>query len=233
MDLRSTYLTFHPEKIPDTHHLHMVRDGPRLSPTLPWMLLLRTINTVYYSSWRYSTFPSQVQNVPESRLLLDSITWIIPETDCSGEIIPSTTQSSEMSAMSLPASASGVVMMQGMPTLRLPQGAWLISLLTFYLFLVLQPCAIRSSETVGRCPQTTNSKCLIERGLGCRICCKPRGFQVNYFVLLQQSAVPYPSSNARKLVAEPESLDINTIVPIGMRAASSFWATSIGPMVFV
>lgn len=48
------------------------------------------------------TFPSQVQNVPESRVPFDSITVIIPETDSLGEIIPSTTQSSDMSAMSLP-----------------------------------------------------------------------------------------------------------------------------------
>lgn len=44
----------------------------------------------------------------------------------------------------------------------------------------------------------------------------------------------YPSSNAKNLPAEPESLDMNTMVPTGMPLRiSSFCATRIGPMVFV
>ena len=43
----------------------------------------------------------------------------------------------------------------------------------------------------------------------------------------------YPSSNARKSVAEPESLDIKVIAPIGMRVCRSFCAHMIGPMEFV
>lgn len=43
----------------------------------------------------------------------------------------------------------------------------------------------------------------------------------------------HPSSKARNSVVEPESLDINIIVPIGMPMCNSFWATIIGPTVLV
>lgn len=43
----------------------------------------------------------------------------------------------------------------------------------------------------------------------------------------------YPSSFSRKFVAEPESLDMKTIVPMGIFVCKSFWAVMIGPMVFV
>lgn len=42
-----------------------------------------------------------------------------------------------------------------------------------------------------------------------------------------------PSSISRKLLCEPESLDMNTMVPMGIMLCNSFWATSMGPMVFV
>lgn len=40
----------------------------------------------------------------------------------------------------------------------------------------------------------------------------------------------YPSS-MRNSLAEPESLEMNIMVPIGMRVLIKFWATMIGPMV--
>ena len=42
-----------------------------------------------------------------------------------------------------------------------------------------------------------------------------------------------PSSKSRKFVAEPESLEMKTIVPMAMPAARSFCAVMMGPMVFV
>jgi hypothetical protein len=44
---------------------------------------------------------------------------------------------------------------------------------------------------------------------------------------------PNPSSNSRKLSAEPESLDMKTMVPIGRPVASRRWAVIMGPMVLV
>ena len=53
-------------------------------------------------------------------------------------------------------------------------------------------------------------------------------------IISVQLVAIYPSSNAKNLPAEPESLDMNTMVPIGLLLRiSSFCATSIGPMVFV
>ncbi|KAL9005534.1 MAG: hypothetical protein Q9188_001695 [Gyalolechia gomerana] len=73
----------------------------------------------------------------------------------------------------------------------------------------------------------TDSECLIERGFRCRIGRKPVTASVKLVAFLVDSSVPYPSSKARKFRAEPESLDMNTMDPMGMRVASSFWATSI------
>lgn len=43
----------------------------------------------------------------------------------------------------------------------------------------------------------------------------------------------YPSSEARNLVAEPELLEINVMLPMGMRVCSKRCAVMIGPIVFV
>ena len=43
----------------------------------------------------------------------------------------------------------------------------------------------------------------------------------------------YPSSKARKSVAQPESLDMKVIVPMGMRVCSSFCAVMMGPTALV
>ena len=42
-----------------------------------------------------------------------------------------------------------------------------------------------------------------------------------------------PSSCSRKADADPESLEMKVIVPIGMPALSNRWAKMIGPIVFV
>jgi hypothetical protein len=43
----------------------------------------------------------------------------------------------------------------------------------------------------------------------------------------------HPSSKSRKLVADPESLDMKTMVRIGTRVARSLWAVMMGPIVLV
>ena len=43
----------------------------------------------------------------------------------------------------------------------------------------------------------------------------------------------YPSSKSRKFVADPESLEIKTMVRIGTCVARSFWAVMMGPIVLV
>lgn len=59
-------------------------------------------------------------------------------------------------------------------------------------------------------------------------------WDVGVTIIGVQLVAIYPSSNAKNLPAEPESLDMNTIVPTGMPLCiSSFWATRIGPIVFV
>lgn len=42
-----------------------------------------------------------------------------------------------------------------------------------------------------------------------------------------------PSSKARKLLVEPESLDMKSNVPMGIPVLSSFWAHMMGPIVLV
>lgn len=43
----------------------------------------------------------------------------------------------------------------------------------------------------------------------------------------------YPSSISRKFCADPESLDMKTIVPMGMFVWSNLWAQIMGPIVLV
>jgi hypothetical protein len=43
----------------------------------------------------------------------------------------------------------------------------------------------------------------------------------------------YPSSKSRKFVADPESLEIKTMVRMGTCVARSFWAVMMGPIVLV
>jgi hypothetical protein len=50
---------------------------------------------------------------------------------------------------------------------------------------------------------------------------------------LEAAYAAKPSSISRKLPWEPESLDMNVMVPIGMFVCSSFWAVMIGPIVLV
>jgi hypothetical protein len=43
----------------------------------------------------------------------------------------------------------------------------------------------------------------------------------------------HPSSFSRNRLAEPESLDMKTMVPMGMLVCSSFCAVMMGPIVLV
>jgi len=43
----------------------------------------------------------------------------------------------------------------------------------------------------------------------------------------------YPSSNSRKEPIDPESLDMNVIVPMGIRVFNNFCAVMIGPTALV
>ena len=56
---------------------------------------------------------------------------------------------------------------------------------------------------------------------------------VNYDLSASTGIPSNPSSCAWKSVAEPESLDIKVIVPMGMRVCNSFCAAMVGPIVFV
>ena len=77
----------------------------------------------------------------------------------------------------------------------------------------------------------SHSKHLIQSSLGSSI-----GSKSGFLLVLNAVIVltyTYPSSKTRKLLAEPESLDMNVIVLIGIRVSNSFCAVIIGPTAFV
>jgi len=77
---------------------------------------------------------------------------------------------------------------------------------------------------------TSYPECLIQSCFGCTI-----SSESGIHVSPVQPAIrlEYPSSNALKSAADPESLDMNMMVPSDMWVCSNFWATMMGPIVLV
>ena len=92
---------------------------------------------------------------------------------------------------------------------------------------------------LGRQPANalTHPKHLVQGGFGSCVCAEPIA---RYGSQHRSAGIvgwclerTYPSSKSRKLVADPESLDMKTTVPIEIPVARSFCAVIMGPMVFV